>query len=333
LIQKFKLEPDKPRRKVKSHVKALKKALSTDNANVSLSKEVEKRRERLGIRIENWRDCQKDLTPQLGDLVAQQAIQKKTVNTPEEEVLYIPSDFTEAECIKYDLVRLGEHERHFLEGTAFDYISKVKTIMKTFFSSHANKKAQGYSQQTHTRSISEIEDIEERQTTSIADYSVIRNAMITLGMSQHDPSFPPLSKEDMYRKPTHLKRAVGDSRRNDGALWSTGISGGVSHVTGSPATSLSSYSPLTDTPPVVTQAIHRKRKNFTYTQMLGQSNSPPAFQGRAPQPEGETSKHKRVRIEGPLATVESTSVSATVIEESDRTKEGMLIRLHQVYWQ
>ena len=52
------------------------------------------------------------------------------MNAPEEEVLYVPSDFTEAERIKYDLVKLGEHEHHFLEGTAFDYISKVKTISK-----------------------------------------------------------------------------------------------------------------------------------------------------------------------------------------------------------
>ena len=252
---------------MKSRAKALKKAQLTDKANVSLSNEVEKRREQLRIRIENWRDCQKDLTPQIGDLVAQQAIQKKTVNSPEEEVLYVPSDFTEAERIKYDLVKLGEHERHFLEGTAFDYISKVKTISKTFFASHANKKAQGYSQLTHTRSITEIEDIEEHQSAAIIDYSVTRNAMIALGMSQHDPSFPPLSKEDTYRKPTHLKRVIGDSRRNDGALWSAGITGGVSHVV-DPKPVTGAGQSLIVNPPVVTQAVHRKRKKFTYTQMM-----------------------------------------------------------------
>ncbi|KIM36002.1 hypothetical protein M413DRAFT_20657 [Hebeloma cylindrosporum] len=202
-------------RKVKSRVKALKKTLSQDLSSVALSNEVEKRCERLRAQIQNWCDCQKDLTPQIGDFVARQAIQRKTANAPEEEVLYVPSDFTEAECIKYDLVKLGEHERHFLEGTAFDYISKVKTITKTLFATHADKKAQAYSQQTHTRSISEIEDIEERQTMAILDYTVTRTAMISLGMSQHDPSFPPLSRDDTYRKPTHLKRAIGDSRRND----------------------------------------------------------------------------------------------------------------------
>ena len=186
-------------------------------------------------------DLQKDLIPQLSDLVAQQVIQKKMANAPEEEVLYVPSDFTEAEHIKYDLVKLGEHEHHFLEGTAFNYIARVKTITKTFFASHVDKEEEGYSQQTHTCSIAVIEDIEECQTVAIVDYSVTCNAMISLRMSQHNPSFPPLLKEDTYQKPTHLKRAVGDSHQNDGTLWSAGVTGGVLHVVrSSPATRHSS---------------------------------------------------------------------------------------------
>jgi len=196
-------------------------------------------------------------------LIAQQAIQKKMANAPEEEVLYIPSNFMEAECIKYNLVKLGEHEHHFLEGTAFDYIARVKTITKTFFASHANKRAQGYSQQTHTCSITVIKDIEECQTAAIVDYSVTRNAMISLRMSQHDPSFPPLSKEDTYRKPTHLKQAIGDSRWNDGALWSAGVTGGVSHIIGS-SSATSRQSSSTFNPPVVTRAIRCKCKIFIY---------------------------------------------------------------------
>ena len=189
------------------------------------------------------------------------------MNAPEEEVLYVPSDFTEAERIKYDLVKLGEHEHHFLEGTAFDYISKVKTISKTFFASHVNKKAQGYSQLTHTLFITEIEDIEECQSTAIINYLVTHNAMIALRMSQHDPSFPPLSREDMYRKPTHLKRVIGDSRRNDGALWSARNTGGVSLAV-DPKPVTSAEQSLIVNPPVVTQAVHHKHKKFTNNEMI-----------------------------------------------------------------
>ena len=228
---------------------------------MALSNEVEKQRDRLRTRIKNWRDFQRDLIPQIGDLVAQQAIRGTTANAPEEEILYIPSDFTEAERVNFDLVKLGEHERHLLEGTAFDHIAKVKTITKAVAASRVDKKAEGYSQQTHTRAMTQIEEVEERLQAAIDDYSATRNSMISLGMSTNDPSFPPLSKQDTFRKSTLLKRAVGDSRRTDGALWSTGITGGTSHVVGSsPATTEHSSSAATANTPVVTQAIRRKRK-------------------------------------------------------------------------
>ena len=149
-------------------------------------------------------------------------------------------------------------------------------IMKTFFASHTNKKAQVCSQQTHTCSITEIEDIKEHQTTAIFNYSVTHNVMISLGMSKHDPCFPPLSKEDIYWKLTHLKRAIGDSRQNDSALWSAGVTGGVSHVVGS-SSATSKHASSTFHPPVITQAIHRKHKPFIYFQTGELSDSPPIF--------------------------------------------------------
>jgi hypothetical protein len=208
-------------------------------ADVALSNEVEKQHDQLRTRINNWRDLQRDFMPQIGDFIMQQAIEGKTANAPEEETLFVPSDFTEAEHIKYDLVKLREHERHFLEGSTFDQVSKVKTITKTLVASQANKKAQGYSQRAHTRAIAQIEDIEEHQKAAIDDYSATHKSMISLGMSANDPSLPPLSKPDTFRKPTHLKRAVGDSRRRDshGALWRAEVTGGTSHVVGSSSAS------------------------------------------------------------------------------------------------
>ena len=48
--------------------------------------------------------------PQVGDHVLQQSVQGCTMNTPEEEILYIPSSFKEDECISLDLIILGEYE-------------------------------------------------------------------------------------------------------------------------------------------------------------------------------------------------------------------------------
>jgi hypothetical protein len=41
-------------------------------------------------------------------------------------------------------------------------------------------------------------DVEERQDVLIALYSVSRAAMISLGISPDDPSFPKLTLEDTY---------------------------------------------------------------------------------------------------------------------------------------
>ena len=65
---------------------------------------------------------QKTVVPQVGNFVAQQAISKKFADSPEKEVLYIPSDFSESQCIKLDLVDLGKQKQQLHEGAVCDAI-------------------------------------------------------------------------------------------------------------------------------------------------------------------------------------------------------------------
>jgi len=53
----------------------------------------------------------------------------------------------------------------------------------------------------------------------IDEYNDNRKALIALGMSSD--RFPPVKIEDTYRKPTHTKRRLGDSRKLDGAIWTS----------------------------------------------------------------------------------------------------------------
>ena len=69
----------------------------------------------------------------------------------------------------------------------------------------ANKKAQDYGQQMHMQSITQILDVEHRQTIAMNDYSAAQNAMLKLGLSKDDPCFPPLNTKDLFRKPTNIK--------------------------------------------------------------------------------------------------------------------------------
>ena len=118
------------------------------------------------------------IVPQIGDLVAEQAILGKAAGHPEKEVLYAPSDFSEGDRIRYGLVMLGENQRRLLQGMACDYVSKIKTMSKTIDSGKADKKLQEYRQCRHTHAGDEINDFKKLWQRCIDDYSVTRNSMI-----------------------------------------------------------------------------------------------------------------------------------------------------------
>ena len=149
-------------------------------------------------RIDAWRGIQKMIVPQIGDLVAEQAILGKAAGRPEKEVLYVPSDFSEGDWIRYGLVALGENQRRLLQGTACDYVSKIKTVSKTIDSGKADKKLQEYGQRRHTRAGDEINDFEKLRQRCIDDYSATRNSMIALVMSPDDVCYPPLTLKDTF---------------------------------------------------------------------------------------------------------------------------------------
>jgi len=226
----------------------------------ALLSEIQARRDKLTLQIDKWRDTQKIVMPQVGDHVLRQSVEGHITNTPEEEILYIPSNFKEVERISLDLVILGEYERRLLEGAACDVIRSVRTISKTLDAMMVGKKAHAYGQERHTKAASQIEDTKSRQQAAIGDYLSIRKSLIALGMTEEDPRFPPLSIEDTKRLSTHSKWAVGDSRRLDGKIWTAnaGITSGArlpaSAAAGGPSLSL-------EQAPVGTQASKTKSKS------------------------------------------------------------------------
>jgi len=196
--------------------------------------------------------------PQVGDLVLRQSVQGRTTNTPEEEILYIPSNFKEAERISFGLVILGEYERRILEGAACDVIRSLQTISKTLDAMIAGKKAHSYGQDRHTKAASQVEDMKAWQQATIDDYLSIRKLLIALGMTEEDPRFPPLSVEDTKCLSTYSKRAVGDSRHLDGKIWTanTGVTSGVRL----PASAAAGPSLASEQAPVGTQSSKIKSK-------------------------------------------------------------------------
>ncbi|KAF8955769.1 hypothetical protein BDZ97DRAFT_1709000 [Flammula alnicola] len=198
-------------------------------AKVGLKTDAERnsQKDRLRNRIDKWRQEQKSIMPQVGEYVFKQAVSGKMTDNPEDEVLYLPSNFTESQRLALELVHLGEYERRLHEGSAYDALRNVRTAVKTIVALQAEKKAQAYGQTRHTRSSEQIRDMEARRDLAMEDYSATRLSMISLGLPENSPQFPPLTITDTFRKPTNIKRAVGDSRRTDGPMWTnTGVTGG-----------------------------------------------------------------------------------------------------------
>ena len=191
----------------------------------------EAQRDSLRTRITKWRRTQETVMPQVGEYVQRQVLSSQRPNEVEREILFLPSDFPLATQVKLNLTSLGEYQRRLLEGAACDVIHRIRTIVKLHSALRQDKKKNARGQSMNTKATTKLQKATDANLLAIEDYNALRQAMIALGLSQDDSMYPPLSIEDTFRKSTHVKRAVGDSQRTDGLLWtSTGVAAGVSRI-------------------------------------------------------------------------------------------------------
>jgi hypothetical protein len=207
-------------------------------------------------RIDKWRSIQAKVIPQVADDVARQSILGKAADCPEDATLFIPSDYETHALVKLDMVALGRVERQLREGAAFDAIRAVQNIVKTIGALESDKKKNVFGQVGTTRARANVTDAEFRRDLAISNYNASRVAMVALGLPKDDTGFPLLSLHDTFRRPTHLKRRVGDSKTSDGRIWTTGVNGG--HRDNVPDSRTEQASAL----PVGTQVSSRKRAPF-----------------------------------------------------------------------
>ncbi|KAF8074505.1 hypothetical protein FPV67DRAFT_1725303 [Lyophyllum atratum] len=185
-------------------------------------------REKLSSRISKWRSLQKSVMAPIGDRVLAQSVSKAFADTPECEILFLPSDFTAEERVTFNLTELAQSEYQLREGAAFDALRSVRNIVKTLGTIGHEKKTQDYGQMRNTRSNNQILATKARLDAAISHYNKTRVAMILLGLDEKDLMFPPLELKDTFRQSTLAKRQVGDSRRSDGPIWTmTGVTGGA----------------------------------------------------------------------------------------------------------
>ena len=196
---------------------------------------------------------QKDIMPQVESRVVDQHRKMKQKDLPEQEVLFLPSDFTESDRLSLGLVEMGEDQRKLAEGAANDAILRVQKLAKVLSNTRAAKKTEGSGQAYQTRATATETEVVFKLDLAIKDYNDLCQLLRNLGLSDSDLVYRALTIEDTYRKPTVTNRNLGDTYRNDGPLWTAnaGVTAGARIPTGSQVTLESS---------IATQSTRAKKR-------------------------------------------------------------------------
>lgn len=157
-----------------------------------------KERAQLWRKIEKLRVMQKDIMPQVESQVIDQHTKMKLKDLPEQEVLFLPSDFTENNRLSLGLVEMAEDQRKLVEGAANDAILRVQKLAKVLSNTHSAKKTEGSGQAHQMRATATETEVVFRLDLAIKDYNHLRELLRKLGLSDSDLVYRPLTVEDTY---------------------------------------------------------------------------------------------------------------------------------------
>lgn len=221
-------------------------------------KEIKCQREKLRARLNDWRSIQTNFIPTINEFLSH-----SSTKNPEEEKLYLPSDFLSSQRTNLGLNQLAHGESQLREGAAFDALARVQTAVKVIVVLRDRKKKDAHGQEKHTRALSKIHLAESKRDHAMSEYNRSRQALIALDVVDAGTVFPALSLQDTFRKSTLSKRSVGDSRRTDGVIWTYGGINGQPRHSSSNATSTAdptTEAMLENIPPSGTQGSKAKKR-------------------------------------------------------------------------
>lgn len=114
---------------------------------------------KLKNQISTFRSDQKHFMASVGDKVASQTALCPAI---EDETLFLPSDLTEMERQKMDLVALGTEESRWREGQAFDVLRALQHIVKRISALRNRKFKHDRQQKQNSRAGDQIEEATKR---------------------------------------------------------------------------------------------------------------------------------------------------------------------------
>jgi hypothetical protein len=141
-----------------------------------------------------------------------------------DETLGLPSDFSSEERSRWNLGQLAILELALRESEALEAVEALRNSVKALSALHHHKKVHLRGQEQNTWSLHVIRNETKRRNAIMSTYNAARKAILYLAVDSRKEElterYPPLSVADTFRKPPEARRAVGDSRRPDGHLWS-----------------------------------------------------------------------------------------------------------------
>ncbi|THU87985.1 hypothetical protein K435DRAFT_680703, partial [Dendrothele bispora CBS 962.96] len=205
------------RRPLRRKVAGVKSRKTRDMAaDRSEMEKLEKERKKLEDRVSTWREAQATFMPGCWEHVA-----KSHASNPENEKLFLPSDFGAGDRVRLGLESLAEEEARLREAHGIDLIARLQYICQIISALNDRKIIHTRGQDQHTKSSKLLKTQQDLRTARLADYNRNRKALDHLGKLDED-YFPFLTVQDTYRKSSELKRRIGDSRATDGRLWTAG---------------------------------------------------------------------------------------------------------------
>jgi len=176
-------------------------------------------------RLDLWRSLQSQHMPKLGDRPS-----SEHERVPENERLFLPSDFSGAERILYSLIDLAREEAQLRQAQLYECLMQLRRVMKILSTMQKIRQKEFRGQEQNTRSCRRIQTIGLTRDRLLDIYNTSRKALVSLGVDNSilEDRFPPLGISDLYRKSTVGKRQLGDTYRTDGQVWVAGKSLGNS---------------------------------------------------------------------------------------------------------
>ncbi|KAJ7805868.1 hypothetical protein B0H14DRAFT_2610939 [Mycena olivaceomarginata] len=138
-----------------------------------------------------------------------------SLEPPQWEKLFLPSDFTGSERTKLGLESLGEEELKLRQGEANDVLCSLRENIQHSQALRQHKNAYNnvvHGQEKNTCAVQRIKDVQTKIQSYVPKYRQARTALITLGRNPQDPKFgfPELRDKDLYTKNVDQPHNLGD---------------------------------------------------------------------------------------------------------------------------